>query len=82
MLFEVKIVQGVHSGCGSEQYVTALAAVSTIWAPFGDIFLTSKTHAAIAAITRLDPDQSFIKKFHRPRLADGTLLLMAVRKCV
>jgi hypothetical protein len=71
MSFEAEVMKGVHSGCGSEQYVTALAAVSAVRAPFGNVFFASKTYAAIAAIPGLDIDQGFIKKSHISRWPTG-----------
>jgi hypothetical protein len=65
MFFEIEGIKGVHSGCGFEKYVTALAAISTVWAPFGDVFLPPKTHAAIAAIPGPDGNQGFINKLHK-----------------
>ena len=78
MFFEVEVIKGVHSGCGSEKYVTALAAVATVWTPFGNVFFASKTHAAIAAISRLDGNKSFVKKLHLSRIADGIPFLLAL----
>lgn len=80
MFFELEIVKGVHSGCGFEKYITALAAVPAVWSPFGDVFLSPETDAAIAAIPRLDGDQGFIKKLHVSRITVGTLLPQAFLK--
>jgi len=64
VLLKVEVIEGVHAGCCLEKYIAALTAVSPVWSPFGNVFLASKTHAAVATIPRLNGDEGFIKKLH------------------
>jgi hypothetical protein len=64
VLLELEAVKGVHSGGGLKNYVTSLAAVTTVRSPFGYVFLTPKTQTTVAAVPRLYGNLRFVNKLH------------------
>jgi len=80
--FVAEIHQGVESAVGNQVNVTAIAAVTAIGAAFGNIFLTTKTDAAVAAVTRLNLDHCLIDKLHRssPQTRNAGVFRAATKK--
>src|SRR5699024_6661148 len=58
------IVQRVQIVIGHQIHAATIAAVTTIGATKGHVFLATKAQAAIAAITGLDAYIGFIDEFH------------------
>jgi hypothetical protein len=64
MSLEVKIEEGLFGMGGFDHHITALAAISPIRTASGNIFLSSKTDAAIAAVSGPNVDLDLINKAH------------------
>ena len=62
--FELEIRKGLQGHRGFEVDAPATAAVAAIRSPFGNVFLSSETHASIPAVSRPDGDVCDVKEFH------------------
>jgi hypothetical protein len=80
--FVAEIHQGVESAVSNQVHVTAIAPVTAIGAAFGNIFLTTKTDAAVTAVTRLYLDHCLIDELHRnsPQTRNAGISRAATKK--
>ncbi len=66
LFFIFKIEKGGQLGVGSQPYMAATSAITTIRPPFGHKLLPAKTHTAITAVTGLNKNRRTIDKLHSP----------------
>jgi hypothetical protein len=64
MLFELEMVEGAFAGCGLDDGIAALAAVTAVRSAPGDVAFASKTDATASPVTGLYEDIGFVNKLH------------------
>jgi hypothetical protein len=64
LAFEAKRVQGASVRRAFKNYISAFTPIAAIGATAGDKFLTPETYTSATAVSGLNGNKRFIKKFH------------------